>query len=85
MRADQRTKLLEYLDLPKTTGPAKMWLTEFVDHWPYGKAPGDVYFSESADQQKISRESRRVYDPTLVAALGFVLIRPLLRRNRSRL
>jgi hypothetical protein len=83
LRADQRTKLLDHLDLPKTTGPAKMWLTEFVDNWPYGQAPGDVYFSESADQQRISSESRRIYDPTLVVALGFLLIRPLLRRKRS--
>lgn len=80
LRADQRTKLLEHLDLPETTGPAKMWLTEFVDHWPYGRAPGDVYFSKSADPSKISSESRRVYDPTLVVALGFVVIRPLLKR-----
>jgi hypothetical protein len=84
MRSDQRAKLLQHLGLPETVGPSKAWLTEFEDHWPYSQAPGDVYFSRSADQRKLFGDLPTVFDPTLVVALGFVLIRPLLRRKGDR-
>ncbi|MES2997266.1 MAG: DUF2330 domain-containing protein [Verrucomicrobiota bacterium] len=47
---DQRAELLRHLDMPESSGPSQAWLTEFEHDWPYGKAPGDVYFSPSSDQ-----------------------------------
>lgn len=84
MRSDQRSKLLQYLGLPESTGPAEAWLTEFEDHWPYSRAPGDVYFSESADQRRLSSDLKVTVDPTLAFALGLSLILPLLHLNRLR-
>jgi hypothetical protein len=81
--SDQRSKLMQHLGLPESTGPAKAWLTEFEDHWPYGQAPGDVYFSESPDQRRLSSNSRSTFDPTLTLALGLALILPFLRKKRS--
>ena len=82
LRDDQRSGLLRHLGLAQTTGPSQMWLTEFEDHWPYGKAPGDVYFSQSADQRKVARASGGfILDPTLAVALGVLLVRPLFRRR----
>lgn len=73
----QRSQLLRQLGLPPTTGPAQFWLTEFVDHWPYGKAPGDVYFAPAASQKHLGRTAEASYwriDPTLVVALGVILV-----------
>jgi hypothetical protein len=84
LREDQRSGLLKHLGLAETTGPSKAWLTEFEDHWAYGKAPGDVYFSPSANQKTIARESGGfVLDPTLAVALGVFLVRPLFRRRTA--
>ncbi len=80
LETGQRDQLLQHLGLPKTSGPAKVWLTEFEDHWKYGKAPGDVYFSQSSDQRTIARGAGGL-DPTLAVALGMFLIRPLFRRR----
>lgn len=55
LAADKRTKVLELLKLPESTGPAAMWLTEFEDNWPYQPAPADVYFAVSAEQNRLSR------------------------------
>lgn len=81
LQSEQRSQLLRHLGLPETTGPSKCWLTEFDDHWPYGKAPGDVYFSASADQRKLARTQPITCDPTLAIAIGLVLARPLFRRK----
>jgi len=81
LESEQRVTLLENLNLPKSTGPAKAWLTEFVDNWPYGQAPGDVYFAKSADQGKLSISSKEPFDPTLIVALGVVLVFPVLQRK----
>lgn len=83
LRSEQRSELLQYLGLPEATGPAKAWLTEFEDHWPYGKAPGDVYFSESVDQRKIASNPDAPFDPTLAVALGFVVVRSVMRKKGS--
>ncbi len=55
LRSDQRSQLLKFLALPESTGPAQFWLTEFVDHWPYGKAPGDLYFATTSFQMKLGK------------------------------
>lgn len=81
--AEQRAQLLHHLGLAENVGPAKFWLTEFEDHWPYGKAPGDVYFSPSADQHMLARTKRAAFDPTLAIAMGFLFARPLLRGKRA--
>lgn len=82
LRDDQRSGLLNHLGLPQTTGPAKAWLTEFEDHWDYGKAPGDVFFSPSSDQRTIARAGGGfLMDPTVAFALGVFLVRPLFRRR----
>jgi hypothetical protein len=84
LRDDQRLGLLKHLGLAQTTGPAKVWLTEFEDHWAYGKAPGDVYFSASSDQRRVARAGDGfVLDPTLAVALGVFLVRPIFRRHRK--
>jgi hypothetical protein len=81
LQKEQRAQLLRHLGLPETMGPSKFWLTEFDDHWPYGKAPGDVYFSASADQRKLARTQPMTFDPTLTIAIGLVLARPIFRRK----
>ncbi len=80
LASDQRAELLRNLNLPPSTGPAKFWLTKFEDHWPYGQAPGDVYFSKSANQRKFSNNAKGVFDPTLVV-VGLTLLFIRLRRK----
>ncbi len=80
----QRSQLLRHLGLPESTGPSRFWLTEFEDHWPYGKAPGDVYFSASSSQRKLERTASTVtFDPTFAVMIGLVLARPLFRRRKG--
>jgi hypothetical protein len=86
LQAEQRTQLLQHLNLPRFTGPSQVWLTEFEDSWPYGKAPGDVYFSPAADQAKFSRDlsaAGKSFDPTLVLVIAGVMARPLFQRIKS--
>lgn len=45
LKSEDRTQLLDLLKLPSSTGPSQVWLTEIEHHWPYGIAPGDVYFA----------------------------------------
>ena len=73
----QRRQLLRHLALPEPTGPARFWLTEFEDHWPYGKAPGDVYFTPSATQRQLASSSTTsgwMVDPTLAVMLGALFL-----------
>ena len=81
-----RKELLRHLSLPESTGPSRVWLTEIEDAWPYGKAPGDVYFGPSADQGKLTRElssAGQSFDPALAAVVGVFVARPLLRRRKN--
>lgn len=79
----QRSELLQKLQLPATTGPAKFWLTAFTDAWPYGIAPGDVYFRPAATQRKLGAYSTPAsMDPVLPALLALGLIRPWVKRRR---
>ncbi len=78
LREDHRTELLRHFNLPESTAPSESWLTEFEDIWPYGKAPGDVIFTPSADQEKMTRElsaTGQSVDPTLALATGLFLVR----------
>ena len=87
LQKDQRTNLLQHLEMPESTGPSQAWLTECEDSWPYGKAPGDVTFTPSADQGKLTRDLSAVgksFDPTLLALIGVFLARPLFRRRKIR-
>jgi hypothetical protein len=77
---DERTRLAELLELPANTSPGKMWLTEFEHRWPYGIAPGDVYF-EPAPQAVQLQQSK--IDPTMALLVGGALF-PRLRRVVSR-
>lgn len=79
----QRRQVLTDLNLPPTTGPARFWLSEFVDHWPYGVAPGDVYFSLSSDQSKVARnDAPRAVDPTFPGMIAASLLWPWVGRRK---
>ncbi len=74
--------LLRHLKLPATSGPAKWWLTEFEDRWPYRVAPGDLYFARSGLQKPIARGAFAAQGPGMdlslplgFAAAGLVLLR----------
>jgi hypothetical protein len=87
LQQHQRTQLLRHLNLPDSTGPSGAWLTEFEDAWPYGKAPGDVIFTPSSDQRKLTRDlsaAGKSSDPTLVALIGVFLARPFFWRKKIR-
>jgi hypothetical protein len=94
LRTEDRTRALELLKLPPSTGPAKWWLTEFEDPWPYRPAPADLYFAKSARQEPVSRppiieytgfrnDDRAPLVFAAVVALPFVA-RRLRRRPRDR-
>jgi len=82
-----RAELLRELGLPADAGPAKWWLTEFEDRWPYAKAAGDVYFSRDADQKEKSRTaafSEKPGDAVMLAMMLAGCVVPLWRRGRVR-
>ena len=81
-----REELLRDLGLPADTGPAKWWLTEFEDRWPYAKAAGDVYFHRDSDQRAKSREltaSEKPGDAVFLALLAAGCVLPLKRVWRA--
>jgi hypothetical protein len=55
LNSGERARLVQLLGLPPSTGPAQAWLTEFEHEWPYGLAPGDVYFEPSLETTKVQR------------------------------
>jgi hypothetical protein len=88
---ENRSKALELLKLPATTGPSELWLTEFEDNWPYKVAPADVYFARDLDQSTVKRPAHIEYvsratpadaAPIMVAML--LLVPPIVRRSRRR-
>ncbi len=84
LEASQRRQLLSHLALPESTGPTRFWLTKFDDQWPYGKAPGDVYFDPSSNQRTLAQSGGGVsIDPSIALFLGVVLTRPLWRRRKG--
>lgn len=91
LTGDQRTKLLNLLKLPETTGPAEWWLTEFEDAWPYQPAPADLYFAETEQQQPIHRPPIIEYvsspwptDPSAYALAAVFIVWPVSRRLMRR-
>jgi hypothetical protein len=91
LKAQERGKVLELLRLPRTTGPAEWWLTEFEDHWPYRIAPADLYFARDSNQVPVKRlpiiqyfSSRWPTDVTVYAVAGVIVLPPLIRRVRRR-
>lgn len=84
-----RSRILEVLKLPTTTGPAKWWLTEFEDNWPYQVAAGDVYFSKDTNQIPVKRDPIIQYvgvsfptDLAAFALVGVVILPPIYLRLR---
>ena len=76
----EKETLLQLLKLPPSSGPEKWWLTEFEDRWPYGIAPGDLYFAPARTQARLLRsaDTRTTTDVSLamcVALAGSVLLR----------
>jgi hypothetical protein len=90
LTTEDRTKILEELKLPATTGPAEFWLTEFEDHWQYKLMPADVYFKRAATQDSVRRASAdgpTLYptDATVYAFAAVLIVPPIWRRLRRRL
>lgn len=80
---NQRQQLLTDLKLDQNTGPARFWLSEFVDRWPYGLAPGDVYFSPSKDQKEVAQAGiPGPLDPTFPSMIAASLLWPWVRRRK---
>jgi len=90
LRPQDRTKVLDLLKLPETTGPAQWWLTEFEDDWAYQSAPGDVYFAPASSQDAIKRPPIIVHVSSswpkdiMVCTLAVVVGVPVWRRLRRR-
>jgi hypothetical protein len=91
LSAADRARALDLLKLPASTGPAKWWLTEFEDPWPYRAAPGDLYFARAPSQAPLQREPVVKYtmgdapDATwLLAGVAAVPVLARRRRQRSR-
>jgi hypothetical protein len=84
LNAVQKAELLETLKLPPASGPANWWLTEFEDRWPYGVAPGDLYFSRAKSQEPILRwaAAPATGNGELACLLGIPLGIFLLRKKR---
>jgi len=55
LTAAQKANLLALLKLPSTATPARWWLTEFEDRWPYAVAPGDLYFHPARRPSPLAR------------------------------
>jgi hypothetical protein len=55
IEATDREKLLDLCKLPKTTGPASWWLTEFEDWSSPRPGTADLFFSTAADQNAVER------------------------------
>ena len=91
LKPADRTRALELLGLPDTTGPAQWWLTEFEDPWPYRVAPADVYFSAATDQGVVKRPPIVEYvsgstspDVAFEGLIFVALVLPVVRRLRRR-
>jgi hypothetical protein len=88
IKAADRDKVLDLLQLPKETGPAEWWMTEFEDNWAYRVAPADVYFAKASDQSTVKRPPIIQYvsaesspDVMGYAIVALMLAGPALRRG----
>src|SRR5262245_8597824 len=89
IKAADRDKVLDLLKLPKETGPAEWWMTEFEDTWAYRIAPADVYFAKATDQSTVKRPPIIQYvstgsSPDVMAfgIVALIIAGPALRRFR---
>ena len=89
IKSADRDKVLDLLQLPKETGPAEWWMTEFEDNWAYRVAPADVYFAKAADQSTVKRPPIIQYvsaesstDVMGYAIVALIVAGPALRRFR---
>lgn len=78
--SSEKETLLGLLKLPPSSGPSRWWLTEFEDRWPYGIAPGDLYFAPARTQAPVLRwaDARPTHDASLglcLALAGLVWLR----------
>ena len=87
----ERENLLGLLALPKETGPADWWLTEFEDQWQYRAALSDVTFAHNPDQKEVNREpivefvvAPRPPDATVILLALTLVLSPMLTRIRLR-
>jgi hypothetical protein len=85
---DQRKQVLAALELPEETGPAKFYLTEFEDLWPYNVAPADVYFAQAEVQDDVRRPDVYVRleatPDVLLGTLAILACTPWLWRRKVR-
>lgn len=81
LEAEERSRLIQHLGIPESSGPAKTWLSEFEHDWPYGLAPGDVYFEPTAKSIKRSTAGM-AFDPTMVIVGAWALLPALWRTAR---
>lgn len=85
LKEGERSQLIQMLGLDSSVGPSKVWLTEFEHHWPYGIAPGDVYFSPWSKSKPVRRSPAGLsVDPALMILVVLCLL-PGLRRVSGRI
>jgi hypothetical protein len=91
LKPNDRQQALKLLKLPKNTGPAEWWLTEFEDDWPYKTAPADVYFASSTNQNPAKRDPIIQYvsvpvptDASFYALATLLVVPALARWSRRR-
>jgi hypothetical protein len=78
--SSEKETLLGLLKLPPSSGPARWWLTEFEDRWPYAIAPGDLYFAPARTQAPVLRwaDANATHDASIglcLALAGLVWLR----------
>jgi hypothetical protein len=90
LEPEQQSHLFDSLKLADQKIDSPLWLTEFEDHWPYKKAPSDLYFAEASAQTDVRRPDIIQYvqsgsrsDLAVFALAGCVVI-PLALRRRKR-
>lgn len=91
LTAEQRTAVLEKLQLPAATGPAELRLTEYEDWWRYEVAKADLTFSAAQDQSLLRRPPTIIYtaaaggSPDAMFYVAAVVVAwPALRLRRRR-
>lgn len=85
LKESERSRLIQLLGLPSSAGPSKAWLTEFEHPWPYGIAPGDVYFKPSLESNPGRHASAGLAgDPALMIIVGWWVL-PVFRRISARM
>jgi hypothetical protein len=82
----QRARLLTSLKLASADVPARMFLTEFEDHWQYRQAPADLYFSPEPSQKRFQRPAVSAlpnpgsFDVATLGFCGLAMVRTIVSR-----